>query len=52
MGSRVRGEGDPPGRRAYDETEEFPWPVISKAAEIGLYAPEFYMERSPETPPG
>ncbi len=28
----------------YDETEEFPWPVIKKAAEIGLYSIEFYME--------
>jgi alkylation response protein AidB-like acyl-CoA dehydrogenase len=28
----------------YDETEEFPWPVIKKAAEIGLYSTEFYLE--------
>jgi acyl-CoA dehydrogenase len=28
----------------YDESEEFPWPVVKKAAEIGLYGPEFYME--------
>jgi len=28
----------------YDETEEFPWPVVKKAAEVGLYGPEFYME--------
>jgi acyl-CoA dehydrogenase len=28
----------------YDETEEFPWPVIKKASEIGLYTPEFYMD--------
>jgi alkylation response protein AidB-like acyl-CoA dehydrogenase len=28
----------------YDRTEEFPWPVIRKAAEIGLYSVEFYME--------
>jgi acyl-CoA dehydrogenase len=25
----------------YDETEEFPWEVLKKAAEIGLYSPEF-----------
>src|SRR5438105_1828414 len=25
----------------YDETEEFPWPVVRKAAEIGLYSHEF-----------
>jgi acyl-CoA dehydrogenase len=28
----------------YDETEEFPWPVVKRAAELGLYAPEFYLE--------
>jgi len=28
----------------YDESEDFPWPVVKKAAEIGLYGPEFYME--------
>lgn len=28
----------------YDETEEFPWPVIRKAAEIGLYAPDIYLQ--------
>jgi acyl-CoA dehydrogenase len=25
----------------YDEAEEFPWEVVHKAAEIGLYTPEF-----------
>src|ERR1700737_3995133 len=25
----------------YDEAEEFPWEVVHKAAEIGLYSPEF-----------
>jgi acyl-CoA dehydrogenase len=28
----------------YDESEEFPWPVVKKAAEVGLYGLEFYME--------
>jgi alkylation response protein AidB-like acyl-CoA dehydrogenase len=28
----------------YDETEEFPWPVLSRAAEIGLYSLEFFFE--------
>ncbi len=28
----------------YDETEDFPWPVVKKAAEIGLYGIEFYMQ--------
>ncbi|HJW58518.1 MAG TPA: acyl-CoA dehydrogenase family protein, partial [Actinomycetota bacterium] len=26
----------------YDETEDFPWPVVSKAADIGLYGMDFY----------
>src|SRR6266542_2966075 len=26
----------------YDETEEFPWPVLKKAAEIGLYGWDYY----------
>src|SRR5919197_1564121 len=26
----------------YDETEEFPWPVVKKAAEVGLYGMDFY----------
>jgi acyl-CoA dehydrogenase len=28
----------------YDETEEFPWPVLKKAAEIGLYSFDFYAQ--------
>ena len=28
----------------YDETEDFPWPVLKKAAEIGLYSLDFYTE--------
>ena len=28
---------------AYDESEEFPWPVISKAAEAGLYSLDLYL---------
>lgn len=28
----------------YDESEETPWPVIEKAAEIGLYSAEFLMQ--------
>jgi acyl-CoA dehydrogenase len=28
----------------YDETEQFPWPVLKKAADVGLYGLEFYME--------
>jgi len=26
----------------YDESEEFPWPVVKKAAEVGLYGMDFY----------
>src|ERR671929_279657 len=28
----------------YDESEEFPWPVVKKAAEVGLYSLDFYTE--------
>ena len=36
----------------YDEREEFPWPVLKKAAEIGLYGLEFYMETLAADPTG
>src|SRR5437870_2907809 len=36
----------------YDEAEEFPWPVLKKAAEIGLYGLEFYMETLAGDPTG
>ncbi len=28
----------------YDESEEFPWPVVKKAAEAGLYGLDIYMQ--------
>ena len=28
----------------YDESEEFPWPVVHKAAEVGLYSLEFWTD--------
>jgi acyl-CoA dehydrogenase len=28
----------------YDESEEFPWPVLKKAAETGLYGPDIYLQ--------
>ena len=28
----------------YDETEDFPWPVVKRAAEVGLYSLEFYTD--------
>ena len=36
----------------YDESEEFPWPVLKKAGEIGLYGLEFYMETLAGDPTG
>ena len=36
----------------YDESEEFPWPVVKKAAEVGLYGVEFYMENVAGDPTG
>src|SRR5437870_8623258 len=36
----------------YDETEEFPWPVVKKAAEVGLYGLEFYTEMVGGDPSG
>src|SRR5256886_10220210 len=28
----------------YDESEEFPWPVVKKAAEVGLYGTDFLQQ--------
>ncbi|TMK18573.1 MAG: acyl-CoA dehydrogenase [Actinobacteria bacterium] len=28
----------------YDETEDFPWPVLKKASEIGLYSLDFWIQ--------
>src|ERR687891_782369 len=36
----------------YDETEEFPWPVVKKAAEVGLYSMEFWTEMVTPDPTG
>ncbi|MGH2556815.1 MAG: acyl-CoA dehydrogenase family protein [Actinomycetota bacterium] len=36
----------------YDETEEFPWPVLKRASEVGLYGLEFYMETLAADPTG
>lgn len=35
----------------YDETEEFPWPVLKKAAEAGLYSLDIYLQ-SQQDPTG
>jgi acyl-CoA dehydrogenase len=36
----------------YDESEEFPWPVLKRASEVGLYGLEFYMETLAADPTG
>ncbi|MFA5891615.1 MAG: acyl-CoA dehydrogenase family protein [Actinomycetota bacterium] len=33
-----------PAAAEYDETEEFPWPIVKKAAEVGIYTFDFYMQ--------
>src|SRR5437867_11882049 len=33
-----------PVAHQYDESEEFPWPVVKKAAEVGLYGTDFLEE--------
>jgi alkylation response protein AidB-like acyl-CoA dehydrogenase len=40
-----------PVAHIYDESEEFPWPVLKKAAEAGLYSPEMYIQ-SQQDPSG
>jgi acyl-CoA dehydrogenase len=36
----------------YDESEEFPWPVVRTAAQVGLYALDFYTETLAQDPSG
>jgi acyl-CoA dehydrogenase len=36
----------------YDEKEAFPWPVLKKAAEVGLYSLDFYSEMAGSDPTG
>src|SRR5260370_39653227 len=33
-----------PVAHQYDEAEEFPWPVVKKAAEVGLYGVDFLQQ--------
>ncbi len=33
-----------PAAPEFDESEEFPWPVVKKAAEVGLYSLDFWTE--------
>src|ERR1700720_4024454 len=37
-----------PVAHQYDESEEFPWPVVKKAAEVGLYGVEFLQQTYPD----
>jgi len=41
-----------PAAPEYDETEEFPWPVLKKATEVGLNSLEFYVEMAGADPTG
>src|SRR6266851_613987 len=38
-----------PVAHQYDESEEFPWPVVKKAAEVGLYGVEFLQQTYADT---
>jgi acyl-CoA dehydrogenase len=40
-----------PVAATYDESEEFPWPVVKKAAEAGLYSLDLYLQ-SQQDPTG
>ena len=33
-----------PVAHQYDESEEFPWPIVKKAAEVGLYGTDFLQQ--------
>ena len=33
-----------PVAHQYDESEEFPWPIVKKAAEVGLYGVDFLQQ--------
>ncbi len=41
-----------PAAEEWDEKEEFPWPIVEQAAEIGLYGWEFMAELSRTDPSG
>ena len=38
-----------PAHRYYDEAEEFPWPIVQKAAEVGLYGLDYYQMAGQDT---
>jgi alkylation response protein AidB-like acyl-CoA dehydrogenase len=38
-----------PVAHQYDESEEFPWPVLNKAAEVGLYGTDFLQQTFGDT---
>ena len=35
-----------PAAAEYDESEEFPWPILQEAAKIGLYSLDFFLTQS------
>src|SRR5262245_36991864 len=41
-----------PAAAEWDEKEEFPWPVVEQAAEIGLYSFDFFANASMSDPTG
>ena len=41
-----------PNAEEWDEREEFPWPIVEQAAEIGLYSWEFMAEMMMNDPTG
>jgi alkylation response protein AidB-like acyl-CoA dehydrogenase len=41
-----------PAAPEYDESEEFPWPVVKKAAEVGMYGLEFWIDTVNSDPSG
>jgi len=41
-----------PAAPHYDETEDFPWPVLKQAAEVGLYGMDFFAQTVAADPSG
>ena len=41
-----------PAGEEWDEKEEFPWPIVQQAAEIGLYSFDFFAQASMSDPSG
>jgi acyl-CoA dehydrogenase len=41
-----------PGGEEWDEREEYPWPIVQQAADIGLYSFDFFAQASMSDPTG